>query len=280
MASMDMGTPMATPEATAAPAGTPADEATAAQIIAAAENIAACGNSGNFEGFVALMTPSFLQENFGSANPYDAVAGLKDQGGVQFGDFKATNAQTYADGSVSVDVSYMGTKYQLTAERWTLVQDGDYWKINHFDGMTPQTDLDTSVLGVDLAGGKDAKTGAYSYSITPATYDADTKESHVKAAPALDLHARNLLAGAEDHEVVVVKLPAGMTIDQALSGTADMSKVEFIGQVTVPAGTEQDLLLVNLPAGTYTLACFFTGPDGKPHAMDGMVTTLVVDPAS
>jgi uncharacterized cupredoxin-like copper-binding protein len=59
-----------------------------------------------------------------------------------------------------------------------------------------------------------------------------------------------------------------------------MSQVEFIGQVFVPAGTEQDLLLINLPAGEYTLACFVQGPDGQPHAMNGMVATLTVDPAS
>ena len=78
---MNMATPMATPEATAAPAGTPADEATSAKIIAAAENIAACGNSGNYEGLVALLTPHFLEKNFGSANPYDALTNLKESGG-------------------------------------------------------------------------------------------------------------------------------------------------------------------------------------------------------
>ena len=174
----------------------------------------------------------------------------------------------------------MQSQYQLAAEHWTLVKDGDYWKVDSLETITPTTELDTSVLGVKLAGAKDDKTGKYVYSITPATYDADTKESHTAAAPALDLHATNLVAKAEDHELVVLKLPAGADPAGLFDGSIKDSDVEFIGQVTVPAGTERDLLLIGLPAGDYTLACFFTGPDGVPHAMEGMITKLVVDPAS
>lgn len=274
-----MATPAASPEATPAPAGTPADAATGAAIIGAAQNIANCGNFGNYEGLVALLTSNFLKTTLNVTNPYNAVEGLKQQG-MSFGDFKAMNPITYADGSAGVDVSYMQTKYQLAAERWTLIKDGDYWKLDSLQTLTPMTGLDTSVLGVDLAGAKDPKSGKYVYSITPATYDAKTNESHFTAAQALDLHARNLGANAEEHEVVVLKLPAGADPAGLFNGTIKASDVEFIGQVTVPAGTEKDLFLIGLPAGEYTLACFIPGPDGVPHAMEGMITKLVIDPAS
>jgi hypothetical protein len=270
-----MATPAATPEG---PAATPADAATAAQIAAAAQAVADCANAGDYEGFVALLTPNLLKTQLGVTNPYDAVAGLKQQG-QSFSDFKTSNAVTYADGSVGIDTTYMQTKFQLSAEHWTLIKDGDYWKVDALKTITPTSDLDTSVLGVKLAGAKDDKTGKYVYSITPATYDATTKESHTTAAPALDLHATNLVANAEDHELLVLKLPAGADPAGLLNGTIKDADVQVIGQVTVPSGTERDLLLVGLPAGDYTLICFFTGPDGVPHAMEGMITKLVVDPA-
>ena len=272
----DMG--MATPDAAATPEATPADEATGAEIAAAAQAIADCANAGDYEGLVALTTQHFLETTFGVSNPYDAVEGLKGQSQT-FGDFKTSNPVTYADGSVGIDTTYMQTKYQAIAEHWTLVKDGDYWKIDATEMMTPTTDLDTSVLGVKLSGAKDEKTGKYIYSITPATYDADTNESHTAAAPALDLHAANVDPGAEDHEVVVVQLPKGADPAGMFDGSIKQSDVQFFGQVSVPAGTEQDLLLIGLPAGEYTLACFITSPDGVPHAMEGMVTKLIVDPA-
>lgn len=270
-----MATPAAaTPEA-AAPAGTPAAGAAAADIIAAAQAIADCANAGDYKGLVALMTPHMLQSTFQITNPYDAVNALTGQ---TFGNFSATNAKTYADGSVSVDASYTQSQYQHVTEQWTLVKDGDYSKIDSFSPLTPTTGLDTSVLGIALAGAKDAKTGKMVYSITPATFDTATGVSHVTEAPALSLHVTNIVDGAEDHELVLLKLPAGMDQKAILDPKTDQSKIEGIGQITVPAGKQQDMLLIGLPAGTYTMVCFFTGPDGVSHAMEGMIGTLIVDP--
>ena len=266
----DMG--MATPDAAATPEATPADEATGAEIAAAAQAIADCANAGDYEGLVALTTQHFLETTFGVSNPYDAVEGLKGQSQT-FGDFKTSNPVTYADGSAGIDTTYMQTKFQAIAEHWTLVKDGDYWKIDATEMMTPITDLDSAVVGVDLAGAKDDKTGKYVYTITPA------RES-TTASPALFFHARNLEEGAEDHELVVLQLPEGADPAGLFDGSLKASDITLIGQISVVAGTEQDMLLVGLPAGTYTMADFITGPDGVSHAQEGMIATFTVDPAS
>jgi len=268
-----MATPAAaTPEPTPAAVGTPADAATAAQIAAAAQNVANCANAGDFEGFVALLTPNLLQTLLGVTNPYDAVEGLK-QHGQSFTTFSTSNPVTYADGSVGIDTTYNQTEYQAVSEHWTLIQDGEYWKVDSVTTLSPVTDLDTAVVGVDLAGAKDDTTGKYVYTLVPAKDSAPV-------SPALDFHARNLGEGAEDHELVVLQLPAGADPKGLFDGTIQQADVHFFGQVTVPSGTEADLLLIGLPAGEYTLACFFTGPDGVPHAMEGMIATFTVTPAS
>lgn len=283
--SADSGTPLAgalsaTPEAAtpeaAAPEGTPADDATGAEILAAVNNIAACVNSGNYEGAVGLITANFIMYlTGGSSNPYDAVAGIDGQ---QFGDFAASNPMTYDDGSVSADVVYMGTQYQQNSERWFLMKDDadGYWKLDHYDSLASATELDTAVVGVNLVGPDD--TGAYS--IVPTANDT------VGETPAIVFHATNM--GSEPHELVVLKLPEGVDPAGLFDGTLSEKDVEFIGQVgpldplvgSATTGGQADLTLLNLPAGVYTLACFVTGPDGKPHAANGMVLNFEVTAAS
>jgi hypothetical protein len=238
---------------------TPADEATATEAAAAATNIANCINGGNFEGAAALMTTGFMEELFGTGNPYDVVGALE---GTQFGNFTTGTVSTYADGSVSVDVTYLQTEYQFISERWTLVQDGGYWKIDALESLSPQPEGDTGVLGFALT--------EYAFTAVGAT--------EITEMPVLLLHGAN--QGAEPHEMVVLKLPEGMTIDQLLADESLFSQVEFIGQSFFEPGQEGDMALVNLPAGTYTLVCFVTAPDGQPHAAKGMVSEFTVDPAT
>jgi hypothetical protein len=252
----------ATAEATAVEEeaqATPADEATTTTADAAATNLANCINGGNFEGAAALMTTNFMQTLFGTGNPYDVVGELQ---GTQFGNFAAGAVSSYADGSVSVDVTYMQTEYQFISERWTLVQDGGYWKIDDLESLSPQPEGDTGVLGFVLT--------EYAFTAAGAT--------EITEMPVLLLHGAN--QGAEPHEMVVLKLPEGMTVDQLLADESLFSQVEFIGQSFFEPGQEGDMALVNLPPGTYTLVCFVTAPDGQPHAAKGMVSEFTVDPAT
>jgi hypothetical protein len=263
MAGMDMATPEAEEEATSPEAedlGTPAEGEQADEILAAAWNLANCINSGDYEAAVALMTDYFLMEQFGITNPYDAIEILQ---GTAFASFEASNPTVYADGSVSADVQYQGSEYQLNGETWTLVQDGDYWKIDEFETFTPDYEGDSALVGINLLGPDDA--GAYAI---------EPNAPSVVQTEVTIFHAVN--AGTVDHELVVLRLPEGADPAGLLDGTISESDVEFIGQISVPVGGQGDMVLLGLEPGVYTLACFFPDDQGVPHAAKGMVAQFEV----
>jgi uncharacterized cupredoxin-like copper-binding protein len=267
----NMASPVAeaTDEADAEVAGQPAEGAEADEIVAAANNLIACVNGGDYEGAVALMTENFLQEEFDLTNPYDAVAGLEADS-FSFGDATVENPMTYEDGSVSADVSYMASQYQLAGETWNLVQDGEYWKIDSSDVFTPEFDGDSAVVGINLTESTDAA-GKKTYAIEP-------NAPSVAQSEVLLFHGIN--AGTEDHEIVVFKLPEGADPSGLLDGSIAESDVTFVGQIQLSPGEQGDMVLEGLEPGVYTLACFFPGPDGVPHIANGMVTQFEVTSAS
>jgi len=265
MAGMDMATPVPAP-ATPADEGTPADEATAAEITAAANNLIACVNGGDLEGAVALMTDNFLQETFDTTSTTEAVSNLEGQ---TFENPQVSNQRTYSDGTVSADVSYKQGEYQIVGEVWHFVQDGEYWKIDALGHFTPPFEGDASVVGVNLSS-TTAADGTITYAIEPNTPSVVQPEDLV-------LHGIN--ADTVDHEIIVLKLPDGADPKGLLDGTIKESDVEFIGQISLTPGEEADMVLEGLPAGVYTLVCFFPGPDGAPHAAHGMISQIEVTAA-
>jgi uncharacterized cupredoxin-like copper-binding protein len=272
MAGMEMASPVAETGEEAAPAeepvGTPAEGADAEAIVAAANTLISCVNGGDLEGAAALMTTDFMMSEFETGNPYDVVSFLE---GFSFGDATVENPQSYEDGRVSADVSYMGSQYQLAGETWFLVQDGDFWKIDESTPYTPAYDGDSAVVGVQLTE-EEGEGGAKTYAITPNT-------PSVAETEVLLLHGINL--GTEAHEIVMLKLPDGADATGLLDGSIAQSDVELLGQISLEPGEEGDMVLQGVPAGVYTLVCFFTGPDGAPHAANGMVSQFeVTAPAS
>lgn len=262
----DLASPVAETEAAAPaeePVGTPAEGADADAIIAAANGLIACVNGGDVEGAAALMTTDFMMSEFETGNPYDVIMFLE---GFSFGDATVENPQTYEDGRVSVDVSYMGSPYQLAGETWFLVQDGEFWKIDESALYTPAYDGDSAIVGVQLTE-EEGEDGSITYAITP-------NAPSVVQPEVLLLHGVN--AGTENHEIVVLKLPEGADPLGLLDGTIAETDVEFIGQITLAPGEEGDMVLMGVPAGVYTLVCFFPGPDGAPHAANGMVAPFEV----
>jgi hypothetical protein len=266
MAGMDHGTPAAEDEAPpaeeAAPAGTPADDATTAEAQAGAQNIINCLVSGNLEGAAALLTPNFVQSYFGVPTVYDALArgSLEDAPygeGTEVGD-----VLTYDDGSVSVDVLYPQSQYQTAAERWFLVQNGEYWKIDNIQPIdAPAPEGDTAVVGVVMT----------EYAFTP-------NVPSVVTMPVITFHLQN--QGAEDHEMVLLRLPEGVTIEEALEDPALNEQIEFIGFGFAAPGEESDAHFVGLEPGVYTMACFVTTPDGEFHVDLGMFAEFEVTAAS
>jgi uncharacterized cupredoxin-like copper-binding protein len=262
MPEMEMeATPAAEPTA---PEGTPADEATAAEIMATVDNYVACYQSGDFAKVHALETANYLMSSYGSSNPYDAIAADQEQGAVTVEIVEVSNPMTYDDGRVSADIQLIFNGHWFQNLRDIYAEEDGTWKLDEEIVLAPEPDGDTAVVGVALGSADDE------YSIVP-------NAPSVAQPEVLVFHVTN--GGAEAHEMVVLQLPEGADPMGLLDGSVAMDQVNFIGGVFgLAPGDAQDLALVDLEPGTYTLICFFPSPDGTPHAALGMVTTFTVDP--
>ena len=90
------------------------------------------------------------------------------------------------------------------------------------------------------------------------------------AGPDVVLAGTN--TGREDHEILVLRLARGVNTDTLLRepGPGLPDGVTFIGQVTIPPGGQADLVLVDLPPGSYAIVCLLPDDDGTPHLALGM----------
>jgi uncharacterized cupredoxin-like copper-binding protein len=84
--------------------------------------------------------------------------------------------------------------------------------------------------------------------------------------------------GELGHEVVVLRLEGEATIDSLIyqSGPALPEGVTFAGQITVAAGEEATMTLVDLEPGTYGLADLSPDAQGVINLSRGMGTTVTV----
>lgn len=275
MAGMEMGTPealeeaeavaetaeeVASPEAPLAPpvpAGTPADQAAGDEAAAAVENLANCRNAGNAEATVALFSPNFLQSFFGTSNPYDVIADVAE--GPPFTVRSLANAQTYADGRISIDAVHTGfTAFgpsQVNQTRMFFVRDGDYHLLDAADTL-PVAGAETTV---------DVGMVDYAFVLSQTT------------VPTGGLVAFNITNdGDYPHEFVVVQLPEGVTVDQVLQDPSLEEQIAFYGVNFAGPGGNASFALEGLEAGTYTVVCFVDEPEGIPHVVRGMVAEFTV----
>jgi hypothetical protein len=265
--------PMTMPEPTPLPEGEPADDETAAAITAAIQNYVACYNEGQATGdpslYVALESESFLME-MGYDNVYDRVA---DEFGSPFASislWSVDNPMTYDDGRVSGDASaligdhwYQDLRVFLTEEDGTWLRDAEAY-------LRPNPDVEqVSVKGIALSEEVDEATGERSYS-----FDF-LGSPEIPAAEAIIFNVTN--NGEELHEAFVIQLPEGADPLGLLDGSVGFEEITFYGGVFgIPPGQTQDLALLNLPEGNYTMVCFFPSPEGIPHAALGMIAEFTV----
>lgn len=98
--------------------------------------------------------------------------------------------------------------------------------------------------------------------------------------PAGYVKLRMLNQGREGHHIQLVRLAAGKTMDdfQRAMQTAGPPP-PWVIMVGGPGGADpgrEANATTYMPAGQYVLLCFVPAPDGKPHAMHGMVRPLTV----
>jgi uncharacterized cupredoxin-like copper-binding protein len=87
-------------------------------------------------------------------------------------------------------------------------------------------------------------------------------------------------SGPQPHELVLVKLEPGKTVEQMLAWTEKMQGPPpgtFLGGVSPITVGEASYITVDLTPGDYGLLCFVSDPaDMKPHFMHGMMKQITV----
>lgn len=240
-----MASPMASPAAgEAAPAATPVgDEATIEAATAAAENLANCWNAGDLDAVLGLVTPNLLQTKFGVADAEEAAEVL---GGMEtlpaYAIIDTGDVQTYEDGRASLDFEYLLGEHQYTAARWYMVEANGRLLIDEEELLLPQPDVEaSSVIGVAFA--DDESPVAYGQGA-----DEETGGRAVPLLPAIILNADNS-AGTERRFLSVVRVPE----DEAGTPVTELPEGDFVAQISLAAGDQADVALVNLEPGEYAI---------------------------
>lgn len=285
MASPEAADAAASPEAMPAPepppAGTPASGDEVAAAEAAAANYLACLAQGWATGdpalYVALSSARYIMNSVGTNNPHDLVAQeLADPAFQSLEVLAITDPKVYDDGRVSFNIhAIVNGKWLLNLRAMFVEEQGAWlWDEEFFESPDTSFADGVTVLGVDLTETTDESTGAVTYAFQFLGSPTVTQNEVI----ALNITNK----GAEVHEAIVAQLPEGTDPMGLLDGSVPMEDVTLIAiAVPILPGATVDIGLVNLEPGTYTLLCFIPGPDGAPHAANGMIAQFeVVAPAS
>jgi hypothetical protein len=282
MEDMDMASPEPMPALVAPvlPEGQAADAGVAGLVAKTVANYAACYNEGQANGdpalYVSLQSENYWVANSGSANPYDVVANESGGPPLSVEVISVDNAMTYDDGRISGDVQVVLGGHWWAHNRMYFSLGSDLtWKLDEEAYLRPEPEGETvSVNGISIVETKDEAAGTTTYEFkflgSPSILQTDVLVFNVTNS------------GAELHEAVVVQLPEGADPLGLLDGTVAFEDVVFYGGVFgIYPGQTQDLALVNMEPGTYTVLCFFTDALGTPHAVNGMIGQFeIVAPAA
>lgn len=221
---------------------------------AAIHNLATCINNGQYVEYAALHTPNALIEDCGTTNPYD---GEWCFGGTPFIEvLEITNIQVLDDGRYSAEATYqMGN--MLAAEQFIFVQRDEFLLLDASPELPVDVPEDATAINGEMT--------EFEFILSD------------ESAPAGSIVFNVTNTGEYTHELVMVQLPEGVTIDDVFADEALFEEVQFQGFTFAGPGEEaKPLVLVDMEPGTYTIVCFVDEPDGVPHVMEGMILEFEV----
>ena len=213
------------------------------------------------DGFVAAFTDKGLAELFGV--PEEELDAAKEEL-AQFICEDPPVVRGFSDTSVSGDTATTVGNFEsegiLDNDRFTLVKDGDAWKIDGFEGFAVSPDIASGYKTVDL------QVNEFAFGFIK------DEVSTGKIA----FKVENV--GKQPHEVPLIKLPEGFDLDEAIQMEAESGEgfndVEFLGRIEIKPGAAYNMVLLSdLEPGNYALVCFFPDtedPEQTPHALKGM----------
>jgi len=258
----------AAPEQTAEPAATNPEDALARELTDVAAALAACLADGD-DLVATLATENYLGQLYGGGEPLPREEYLALAEGIDpvptrirsLRDVEVVDAEDEASAEV---VSIVGN--QLLRSRWFFVRaprgqrepDESPWRVDGEELLPFDPPADADEIGVALE-----------------EYAIGLDQTEV-AGPDVVLDGRN--GGAEEHEMLVLRLDDGATVADLLRGTGPglPDGISYVGQTVVRPGEEAQLVLVDLDPGTYAVVCLFPTERGTPHVALGMEATFEV----
>jgi uncharacterized cupredoxin-like copper-binding protein len=247
---------------TAAPSGDEADVEAAAQATADAYN------SGDVETFLATVSDGFVTNVFGAfgVSTKDDVrqtvaSGDFTVGDPPFEDFQTSNVKV-SGGSATVDESHQEGR-TLVSEELSLVKEGESWLLDDINPLKVEAPEGATEVELGLVD--------FAFNLTTLSF------------PAGDVTFQATNNGQQMHEMGIVKLPEGVTLQQAL----EAESIEAIGGEDniaffepIEPGAQATWTVTDLEPGRYGFACFIPDeddPEGTPHAFKGMVGEFRVE---
>ena len=222
--------------------------------------VAACQTAGDYETLVRLVTPAYLGDAYaggGRLNRADFLIIAEGLPEVRMSIRGITNLTVDGGEATAEVIALMGR--QLTRAQWAFIEDDDTPGRWYANGRTP--------LAVDEP--DDAE--RVSLRLRDGSYAPTELE-----APAGDIVISASNGGDEDHEVLILQLPEGVTTADLLIGPGFPEGVELIAQALVPSGERAEVVLLDMPEGQYAIVDLLPTAEGIPNLSLGMEATLVV----
>jgi uncharacterized cupredoxin-like copper-binding protein len=243
---------------TAAPSGDEAD------VEAAARAVADAYNSGDLETFLAVVSDDFVGNVFSAIgvstkDDVRAASGDFTVGDPPFEDFQSTDVTVSGD-SAMVDESHREGK-ALRIETLSLVRQGGSWLLDDIKPRRVAAPEGATEANLDLVD--------FAFNLDRLSF------------PAGDVAFQVTNKGQQPHEMGIVKLPEGVSIQQALEteDTEALGIQDVAFFLPIEPGGEATWVLEDLEPGRYGYACFLSDandPEGTPHAFKGMVGEFTV----
>jgi hypothetical protein len=263
--------PVASPVANAS--GGQSTEASAAEIERIVRVIGVCQNERRVKTMSRFVSEKFLGDLYaagGRMTKEQFIELAKDLPRVPVEIVSVSNVQIDAEGRATAEVVSVVSR-QLIRATWSFVFEPQ----DDVDATGTEPSMGTWVPdGVaPLAVEAPADANVVAVKVDEYAYSPDKLRAQ---GPDIVFSAKN--EGSEDHELLVLKLGTGLTTQDLLTapGPEWPNGVTVIGQVTIPAGTDGQLVLVGMEQGDYVVVDLLLNEDGTPHLALGMQASLTV----
>lgn len=167
---------------------------------------------------------------------------------------------TISGKTATATVTYLGGR-QVHTGIWTFslakLSGKSFWRVDRMQELPVQS----------LA-------GAHETSLTITDGSFTLEESSL---PAGNITVQITNTGKQPHEALIVRTPGVVTAGDFAAAPNGLPKGStFVGQITVPAGSTETMVISDLRAGNYTIVDMLPDEQGLPNISSGMITTFKV----